>query len=117
MQKILILAAAAMLAGCGQQQTLKYRKGECTYAGNRTDREHTGTNTNNDGRTGRKTGEARRSDDGIKARSIEEVLGLHRQGHSVNEFGGRRYPVGTEQDNGHIQLTLNHEMQQVRKQN
>lgn len=113
MQKILILAAA--LSGCGQPATnLKYKIGECTYAGDGTDREQIGTNANSDGRDGRASGEARRSDDGAQARSIEEALGLYRRGHSVNEFNGRRYPLGKEQDRGSVQLTLSHEMQ-VRK--
>lgn len=115
MQKILILAAA--LSGCGQPATnLKYKTGECTYAGNGTDREQIGTNANNDGRDGRASGEARRSHAGIEARSIEEVLGLHRRVNGPDEWERLGHIVGQEQDNRHIQLTLNHEMQ-MRKQN
>lgn len=99
--------ALLLLAGCGQSATnLKYKIGECTYAGNGEDRKSIGTNTNSDGWTGRKTGEARRSDDGIEARSIEEVIGLHRRVDRPNEWERIGHSVGPEQDHRHIQLTI-----------
>lgn len=95
MQKSLILAAA-MLSGCGQPVTnLKYKIGECTYAGNGTDRESNRTNTNSDGRIGRASGEARRNTE-----SIEAVLRLHRRVHRPDELGIFGHRVGTEQNYG-----------------
>ena len=112
MQKSLMLAAAAAaaLSGCGQQKTLKYKIGECTYAGDGTDWKHTGTDTNGDGRDSRASGEARRSHDGTQVRSIEEALGLYRRIDMPDEWSRVGHRVGQEQDNRHIQLTVNHEM-------
>lgn len=90
-----------LLAGCGQPTTnLKYKTGECTYAGNGTDWKSDRTNTDSDGRIGRASGETRGSNGGTETRSIEEVLRLHRRVHRPDEFGIFGHRVGEEQNYG-----------------
>jgi hypothetical protein len=76
--------AILITTGCGHQQNLKHKKGECIYAGNRTDWESVRTDTNSDEWDTRKTDKF----GGVfsRPRTIEEALGLYRRKHSALEY-------------------------------